>query len=435
MQIFRREQLYKNRFKADILDVLLVLWTFSSALLSLVLYFFNIRSSSGQLAIIYVIVAAVSAFFCFRNFSRMIPAGFLSIVSLFVFIGFSFLFTNARFGASESKFVSEFKAYFAMAICTILLTLLIAWRKKKDISLFVVFIVIIALTLISFLSLFSGDSSTSAGFIRDSSGLIYQNVSYYSAHAFGLTLFHISESKRLNPLSWFYKIICFILLVIQTSTCFLSGGRGGLVLLAVLLIANVLINFGKKSYKIVVPGAIFVIVTRYTVPWLIGLLNINIKGLNRIMKFLNSSIIDDGRTSLYIKSLELFNENPIKGKGIGSVFFYMQGYSHNLFIDILIETGILGLSVFIIFLIWYLLKNISLFQQGSLFRFLTIIFICGITFNMFSGYFWVNPHIWLPLAVVLTINNKDLKHSVVESKPDDTDSHDNEHLLEDEDNG
>ena len=321
MRIFRRDRLDNKLIKADIIDVLLILWTFSSAILSFVLYLFNIQSNSGQLAIIYVIVAVVSTFFCFRNFSRMIPHGFLAVFLLFVTIGFSFLLTNAKYGTSEAKFVSEFKAYFAMAICTVLLTLLINWRKKKDISLFAVFIAIITLTLISFFALFSGDSVTSGGYISDSSGMIYQNISYYSANAFGLTLFHMYELKQIKPLTWIYKIVCFVLLVLQTSTCFLSGGRGGLVLLGVLFIASIILYIGKKSYKIIVPLVIFYFITRYTVPWLIDLLKINIKGLNRILSFLNGDLLDDGRARLYAQSLELFRENPLVGKGIGSIFF------------------------------------------------------------------------------------------------------------------
>ena len=435
MQIFQKDQLSNKKTKADLLDVLILLWIFSSALLKLVLYFFDIQSNSGQLAIIYIIVAVASAFLCFKHFSRMITTGFLKIVLLFVFVGISFIFSSVRYGTNEDKFVSEFKSYFAMVICTILLTLLILWKKKKDINLNFVFIASIVLTLISFLPLFRGDSLTTGGYISDSSGLIYQNISYYAAYAFGLTLFHITETRKIKPLSWFYIIVCFILLVIQSSTCLLSGGRGGVVLLVVLFVASIFNNIGKRAYKFVIPVAIFLFIVRFTVPNLINMLNINIMGLDRILKFLNGNIFSDGRTNLYINSFELFREDPIIGKGIGSIFHLLHSYSHNMFLDILTETGILGLLVFLYIFINYFIKNYSLFRQGSLFRFLTVIFLCGLTLNMFSGYVWTNPFIWLPIAVVITVRKNEFEPDISESIEVENDNHDDLSSLEGEIDG
>ena len=435
MQIFQKEQLNNNSLKLEMLDVLIILWTFSSAILKSVLYFFNLQAISGQLAIMYIIVAVISALLGFKYFSRMIPSGYLLVVLLFVVLGVSFVITGVRFGITEVKFFSEFKAYFAMAICSLLITVLVAWRKKKEINLNIIFIAIIILSLISFLSLFKGDSVTTGGYIRDSSGLIYQNVSYFSAQAFGLTLFHITESRKIRSLSWFYKIVCAILLVIQASTSILSGGRGGIVLLVILLIVTVIINMGKKSYKIIVPAVFFLVVVRYTVPWLINLFGINIKGITRIMSFISGDLINDGRFELYSQSLSLFGENPVFGNGIGSIFHYLHSYSHNLFMDILAESGIFGLVLFIMVLVIFLKKLFVLFRQGSLFRFLTYIFICGMTLNLFSGYVWTNQLVWLPIAIVLTINLNDFEYDVNETYTSDFDNQEIDNSLDGENKG
>ncbi len=435
MQIFQKEQLNNNSLKLEMLDVLIILWIFSSAILKSVLYFFNIQAISGQLAIMYIIVAVISALLGFKYFSRMIPSGYLLVVLLFVVLGVSFVITGVRFGITEVKFFPEFKAYFAMAICSLLITVLVAWRKKKEINLNIIFIAIIILSLISFLSLFKGDSVTTGGYIRDSSGLIYQNVSYYSAQAFGLTLFHITESRKIRSLSWFYKIVSAILLVIQASTSILSGGRGGIVLLVILLIVTVIINMGKKSYKIIVPAVFFLVVIRYTVPWLINLFGINIKGITRIMSFITGDLINDGRFELYSQSLSLFGENPVFGNGIGSIFHYLHSYSHNLFMDILAESGIFGLVLFIMVLVIFLKKLFVLFRQGSLFRFLTYIFICGMTLNLFSGYVWTNQLVWLPISIVLTINLNDFEYDVNESYTSDFDNQEIDNSLDGENNG
>ena len=68
---------------------------------------------------------------------------------------------------------------------------------------------------------------------------------------------------------------------------------------------------GKKSYKIIVPAVFFLVVIRYTVPWLINLFGINIKGITRFMSFITGDLINDGRFELYSQSLSLFGENPV----------------------------------------------------------------------------------------------------------------------------
>ena len=412
MQISQKEQLNNNGIKADMLDVLIILMMFANAILKFVLYFLNIQSESGQLAIMYIIVAVISACLCFRHFSRMIQHGFLSVIILFVAIGVSFVITGLSRDFHYTKYYSELKSYLAMAVCIIFLTLLIAWKKKRDINLKVIFAAVIILTVISFVSLFRHDSDI-AGYIRDSSGLTYQNVSYFSAYAFGLTLFHITETVKSRPLSWFYKLIYFVFLAIQAATCFLAGGRGGLVLLVVLFVASVFMYWGKKAYRIVVPAVIILIFLRYAFPFVISLLGINVKGIERVMDFFNGGLLDDGRMSLYLESLGVFGDSPVFGHGIGSIFYYLKSYSHNLFLDVLSETGVVGLLIFLFVLIVFIKKISMFYRQGSLFRFLTIMFICGFTLNMFSGYFWNNQHLWLPIAVALTIHKNEFEHNVI----------------------
>ena len=420
MQISQNAQLNNRSNKAEMLDFLIILMVFSAAILKFVLFFLNIKSESGQLAVIYIIVAVISACLCFRHFSRMIQSGFLSVIILFVVIGVSFVITGLFHDFHYSIYYSELKAYLAMAVCTVFLTLLIAWKQKRDINLNVVFAAIIILTLISFVSLFRHDSDI-AGYIRDSSGLVYQNVSYYSAYAFGMTLFHITETLRIRPLTWLNKLIYFVFLAVQAATCFLSGGRGGLVLLVVLFITSVFMYWSKKSYRIVVPTVILLIVTRYAFPLIIRLLGINVKGIERIVDFFSGNLIDGGRAEKYIKSLEAFSESPVFGNGIGSIFYNLNSYSHNFVLDILAETGVVGLLVFIFVLIVFFKKVFLFFKQGSLFRFLTIIFICGITLNMFSGYVWSNQHVWLPIAVFLTIHKNEFELSEADSDNQDID--------------
>ena len=402
MPRFPKEQLNYKKVNIELLDVLIVLWSFSSGFLHAFLFFTNRQSNSGQLAIVYIIVAVLSIFLCFKYFSKWIPISFLFVLFLFIFIGISFVITRIRYGSGEPMFVSEFKSFFAMAICIMLLSLLVFWRNKKDINLGIVFATIIILTLVSFLSLFRGDKVTSGGYISDSSGLTYQNISYFSANAFGLTLFHLNEKSKISKISPLNILLYIVLFIAQFSSCLLSGGRGGLVLFFVLFVYSFVVHNGiKKSYKILLPTLIIILIAWFLIPRIIAVLDINIKGLTRIMKFLNRGFVDEGRSNLFSQSIDAFLESPVIGNGIGSIFFYLHTYSHNLFLDILSETGLIGLIIFTIVFVIFIRKIIILFKQGSLYRLLTILFVCGFSLNLFSGYFWGNQNLWLPLVVIL----------------------------------
>ena len=98
-------------------------------------------------------------------------------------------------------------------------------------------------------------------------------------------------------------------------------------LLVVLFITSVFMYWGKKSYRIVVPTVILLIVTRYVFPLIIRLLGINVKGIERIVDFFSGNLIDGGRAEKYIKSLEAFSESPVFGNGIGSIFYNLNSCS------------------------------------------------------------------------------------------------------------
>ena len=45
---------------------------------------------------------------------------------------------------------------------------------------------------------------------------------------------------------------------------------------------------------------------------------------------------------------------------------------------------------------------------------------------MFSGYFWNNQHLWLPIAVALTINKNEFDNNVISAIESDVDDSDDE---------
>lgn len=125
-----------------------------------------------------------------------------------------------------------------------------------------------------------------------------------------------------------------------------------------------------------------------------------IKGIvdNFIGKFFREDDYSSGRIDLYMLALRLFNENPIIGIGWGRYRAYTQGIfhsfsrttfdTHNVYLQLLCETGIVGLLFFVISLVATLkTSNFNVFKlagintnQESKFNYL---------FGLFLQYFFV----------------------------------------------
>ena len=94
------------------------------------------------------------------------------------------------------------------------------------------------------------------------------------------------------------------------------------------------------------------------------------------------------RVSNYKSALSLFSEKPIFGHGIGtwkvkSLKFQnlddnnliIPYYVHNDFIQILVESGILGFILYVFFFIYLIVLSLRNFDTGSFFMLCSPIFI------------------------------------------------------------
>jgi hypothetical protein len=88
-----------------------------------------------------------------------------------------------------------------------------------------------------------------------------------------------------------------------------------------------------------------------------------------------------GRLELWSKAFEEFKNNPILGGRIE-----VSGiYPHNIFLEILMATGIIGFTLFSIVFIKSVKKGLNLIKKDKYYMFPFLILITGITLNMFSG--------------------------------------------------
>lgn len=107
--------------------------------------------------------------------------------------------------------------------------------------------------------------------------------------------------------------------------------------------------------------------------------------LDRIMSIKNDTNASD-RSPLWIKSLNFWSENLVFGNGIGEVYRYVGDASHNTFIHLLAEIGIVGLSL-LIFLYYYICKYLVKVKLHRLSFSLLLCFLITISMVSFLDLF------------------------------------------------
>lgn len=214
-----------------------------------------------------------------------------------------------------------------------------------------------------------------------------QSAFYSSLGIILCVIFALLTNSKRNK--WIYYLCALILII----TLFLTSKRGlvlyTLIVLVVVLLSEFAVKNKKKFFKIT--NLIFLIVA-FSFVFLI----INKENLNIINRILNDDVLN-GRDELYSASITLFRNNPILGNGIRS-FRELNGFTqldvHNNFLQLLAETGILGIILFYAGFIMSIIitkKNISIYRKKQIsillpvvsFAIQILIFLNSMTENVF----------------------------------------------------
>ena len=381
---------------------------FLKPIYSILLTIFRIPVSSGQLGKIYLVIAIISYIFVFskliknklkttKNFAKLIAIGLLFIFSSCL----TFLIHNSI----NSNFYAEFLSYGSASICAMLLGYsLIRYGEMKKLGRMLP-IIILSITITCFITVLTGEKTY--GLLNAQNNLDYQNAAYYASYALGLDLYYLFNYSEIidSELLIKKKVIYYIMPVLQLFTVFSSGGRGGMILALVIIlyfaIQYIRQNDVKSKLSFIL---IFLLVIGIVYFFSIGRFG-NQFGFKRLESFL-SNPFDSERFRLMSTAYNGFKNSPIIGHGTGSIFYLMNIYSHNIFVDFIYEYGIIG---FIILLLTILsvVKNMNrLTRMSSIYSFGILIFIYGITFLMFSAYYLSEQTIWFSLGFSLACVEK-----------------------------
>ena len=239
----------------------------------------------------------------------------------------------------------------------------------------------------------------------------YQSLSYAAAYSIGLLLFFIKnynkKLKWLKYLSWFLIGVNFYLMLS-------GGGKGAFVLTCVFFICFFCDLIKKKVVYLFIGIAIFIVFEKQIILNILG----NLAGGNRILAlFLSNNIneITSGRDSLYIKGINTLFDRYFLGGGPGSVLYDIGFFSHNIFLDILIDWGFVFFFLFL-FIIFIVLKKCFKNWHDASISFLFLIFLGQFIMLFFSGSFYESFGLWFSTIAILMYEKNENRCSVVQSK-------------------
>lgn len=238
----------------------------------------------------------------------------------------------------------------------------------------------------------------------DEGGLDYQVISYYMAILYAFSAYYVFFSTaRRNKSFYIMKWVMLFLMVFFATMCVMGGGRGAMVFLVLvtLFIVYKLISINKAHRTrfllyIFIIGFIFAYIASVAGVW-------ESDGFNRVA---TNIAHDDERTRLVSIAFKSFFDSPLFGHGLGSVWYEVGYYSHNIGLDLLVETGIVGTIIGVVIIFVMIKRMMKLCSFDKSFIFLMIIFIESLIQGSFSGYWLNTPTLWLVFGMVFSVPSK-----------------------------
>lgn len=218
--------------------------------------------------------------------------------------------------------------------------------------------------------------------------------------------------KFLNKIS-IKNLILFLMSLVSVS---LLGARGPILSIAVYTIIYLLkIISGKNSIKKTIIYFFLIILLLFGLIFykeiLLLINNILIKYniySRTINLLLNENVHLSGREYLYTGAIELISKHPIIGIGIAGDRYYLGGYVHNLFLEILLDFGgFFGSLICFILIIIFMESNFFINKKTA--NIISIFFCLSVVPLLVSGSYLMDAWFWIYLGIVLKlINNKKL---------------------------
>lgn len=357
------------------------------------------------------ILAVITVFVFFSSIRRIPSRIYISGLLLCMTIILLYFSTRCFYNEVNNRYSSYFLSMgvrFIPAILTGMYMLSHDDIMEKIERALLPFILLYTITLVSVA--FTANVGLNMAQTFNTKFLNYQSISYYSIFAFGFTMYLIVRCG--NTYTRLGKYVLIALAILQVIVTIMTGGRGAFVLGCVFTLYFALkhITFGRLlSYTLIAAIALIVINTILSNDEVFKM------GFNRIFNFFSNAdaIGTDNRWIRWGLAWNAFVESPVFGHGLGSVFYEVGFYSHNIFTDMLCEGGVVLLSIFVLLLLNFVRTSRLLIAADYRNEIIVIVFFCSFVMSSFSGYYLSDTGIWLSLTYVLCKSSlKDYTHDI-----------------------
>lgn len=330
----------------------------------------------------------------------------LTLMILLLYLVYSIFFISSNTSYGINKFI-----YFVASILVLLLPSYIITNitdlKKIVIALFSIGLVYSIAANMQYLGFFTNSSnSASIRFNLFSMNPIFfaRDISYsILAVIFLLIEFSKDITKNIGKL-----VILLILLFSLSFFMALTGSRGPLIALLISILVSFAV-YQKDSVsakKIILMNLMILIIISFSLYYLLP---------EDIIQRLTSGDINNQRTSIIrlfaiMEGLNNFKQNIIFGIGFGSyqlitIAFGKISYPHNIIIEFISETGVIGITLFSIILISTIKMLKKLYGKMDISSFLLILslFISSFVNANFSGHIGFNLMFWFSCGLIYSI--------------------------------
>lgn len=355
------------------------------------------RLYSGILAV----VVAFVFFLSIHRIPRRIYIGGLLLCAIIILLYFS---TRCFYDEVNNRYTSYFLSMgvrFIPAVLTGMYMLSHDDIMKKVEYALLPFILLYTITLASVA--FTANIGVNIAQTFNTDFLNYQSISYYSIFAFGFNMYLIVQCSN-SSYTRYRRYILIALAILQVIITIMAGGRGAFVLGCVFTLYFALkhITFSKLISYILIGLAVLL-----TINAILSDNEIFKMGFERIFNFFGNTeaIGTDNRWIRWNLAWNAFTKSPVFGHGLGSVFYEVGFYSHNIFTDMLCEGGVVLFLIFIFVLMKFIRASQILITEDYRNEIIVIVFLCSFVMNSFSGYYLSDTGIWLSLTYVLCKNS------------------------------
>ncbi len=325
-------------------------------------------------AIRWFSITVISGMYILKlTLDKNLRGSFSVLIKMFFVFSFSYLLFSLSSAANFNEgLISINKIY--SSVC-VLLTALIAFKKIKNPIIFLAEIFSIFLLIeCSYLIIeFFFFDSTFTGISTN------RNISSSSIIIKFIFLIFLMNSSR-NDIN---KVFLRVLEVMVIISIILLQSRLGLFSLVLIYILFFFINKANRKYYII---SLFIVFLSSILLYGSGGSRVIDKNYNILNIESDESL--NQRLNFYEIAFDLFREKPLIGHGVGSWKYESIGYkksenntvlipyyTHNDFLQILVETGIIGLGIFSLIILYLLNCIFKLLKRDKDISVFTILFI------------------------------------------------------------